>query len=103
MLYKKNNSESRKNKLFIEKIDLFKGQTEGYYTHRIPTIVVSNKGTILVFAEARTSDNDWAARAIVMRRSFDNGNTWEPSKTIVSDDKKSDDPDDFFEQLKKKD
>ena len=77
------------NKPFIQKIDLFNGQTEGYYTYRIPTIVVSNKGTIMVFAEARTSDNDWAARAIVLRRSFDNGESWEPIKVIVSDEKKA--------------
>jgi sialidase-1 len=77
------------NKPFIQKTDLFKGQTGGYYTYRIPAIVVSKKGTILVFAEARTSGSDWAARAIVMRRSFDNGKTWEPTKTIISDDKKA--------------
>ena len=74
---------------FIQKTDVFTGQTGGYYTYRIPTIIVSNKGTILTFAEARTSENDWAARAIVMRRSFDDGNTWEPMKVIVSDEKKA--------------
>lgn len=76
-------------KPFIQKTDVFTGQAGGYYTYRIPTIIVSNKGTIHTFAEARTSENDWAARAIVMRRSFDDGNTWGPIKVVVSDERKA--------------
>jgi len=77
------------NKPYIEKTDLFIARTKGFHTYRIPTIVVTNKGTILTFAEARISGSDWAARAIVMRRSFDNGKTWDPMKKIVSDEKKA--------------
>jgi sialidase-1 len=72
------------NEPFIEKTDLFTARTDGFHTYRIPTIVVTNKGTILVFAEARILDSDWAARAIVMRRSFNNGKTWEPMKIELS-------------------
>jgi sialidase-1 len=79
----------RINHAFIQKTDIFIGRSEGYYTYRIPTIVVSDKGTILAFAEARTTENDWAARAIVMKRSFDYGKTWEPMKILVSDERKA--------------
>ena len=76
------------NEQFLEKTDLFTARSEGFHTFRIPLIVVSKKETILVFAEARKLDSDWAASSIVMRRSFDDGKSWEPLKVIVSDDKK---------------
>lgn len=75
------------NPSFIQKTDLFTARTKGFHTFRIPTIIVSNKGNILVFAEARKLDSDWAPSSIVMRRSFDNGKSWEPLKIVVSDDK----------------
>ncbi len=73
---------------FLEKQDLFFSRTEGYHTYRIPAIMVSTKGTILVFAEARKLDSDWAPSSIVMKRSHDGGISWEPMRTLVSDDKK---------------
>ena len=33
--------------------DIFSRKTDGYHTYRIPTMVVTGKGTILVFVEGR--------------------------------------------------
>ena len=63
---------------------LFERGYLGVDTYRIPTMVVTKKGTILVFAEERNSgpadigDND-----LVMRRSPDGGRTWSDVTTIL--------------------
>jgi sialidase-1 len=65
---------------------LFVSGEDGYHTYRIPAIVVSGKGTILAFCEGRkNSSSDSGDIDIVMRRSFDNGKTWEPTRTIIDD------------------
>ena len=75
---------------FFEKIDVFTARTHGFYTYRIPTIVVTQKGTILAFAEARVdTSSDWAEMSIVMRRSLDNGKTWGPLIKVVSNNKET--------------
>ena len=67
---------------FIEKQDLFTSNTFGYKLYHIPGIVVTSKGTVLAWAEARKKgSNDWDAIDVLMRRSTDNGKTWgEPVK-----------------------
>ena len=40
---------------FVEKIDLFEAGKDGYATYRIPGIVVTRKGTVLAYTEARQS------------------------------------------------
>ena len=39
----------------LKKIDLFEAGTDGYRHYRIPGVIVSPKGTIIVFCEARTT------------------------------------------------
>jgi len=49
----------------------------GYREYRIPGLVVTPAGTILLVCEARMSDgNDWAAIDIILRRSTDGGQTF---------------------------
>src|SRR5688572_25954682 len=56
------------------KIDVWKSGEDGYKVFRIPGIVVTAKGTVLAYAEARRSDRgDWNAIDIVLRRSTDGG------------------------------
>lgn len=56
---------------------LFKSGTEDYHTFRIPAIEVSNKGTILAFADGRVSAaHDAGDINIVLKRSEDGGKTW---------------------------
>jgi hypothetical protein len=45
---------------FLEKVHLFEEKTDGFVSYRIPGIVVTAKGTVLVFCEARKySGLDW--------------------------------------------
>lgn len=69
----------------LEKHDLFVANTDGYKLYRIPGIVVTKKGTVLVYCEARRSDRgDWGEINILMRRSTDGGKTFSPAKQIVT-------------------
>lgn len=53
--------------------------------YRIPAMVVSKAGTILVFAERRPGRSDTGDIDIVLKRSTDNGKTWGPV-IVVRDD-----------------
>jgi len=60
-------------------VDVFVSGTEGYHTYRIPGIVLSNEGTLLAFCEGRkTGRSDHGDLDLMLRRSTDGGNTWEP-------------------------
>ena len=57
---------------------IFKSGENGYNTFRIPSIVITNKGTTLAFAEGRkNSSSDSGDIDIVLKRSNDNGKTWD--------------------------
>ncbi|MHC4352893.1 MAG: sialidase family protein [Planctomycetota bacterium] len=69
----------------VQKTDLFTAGTAGYATYRIPGIVVTNKGTLLAYCEARKSlQGDWGTIDIMMRRSTDAGATWDTPRKIVN-------------------
>jgi sialidase-1 len=69
---------------FLEKIDLFEADKEGYKLYRIPGIVVTTRGTALAYCEARKSDKgDWGDIDIMLRRSTDGGRTWSPRRHIA--------------------
>lgn len=71
----------------IEKVDLFKADTDGYKLYRIPGIVVTAKGTVLAYCEARKRQrSDWATIDIMLRRSTDGGRTWSARKKIAAVD-----------------
>ncbi len=60
----------------LEKADLFESGKDGYALYRIPGIVVTAKGTVLAYCEARKSDKgDWGTIDILLRRSTDGGKT----------------------------
>lgn len=60
-----------------EQRQLFVAGEHGYALYRIPGIVVSAKGTLLAYAEARrTGRADWGEIDLVYRRSTDHGKTW---------------------------
>lgn len=69
--------------------DVFVGGEEGYHTYRIPAITTTKSGALLAFAEGRVTRSDHAQNDIVMKRSRDNGVTWEPVKVIASDGENS--------------
>jgi sialidase-1 len=67
----------------LEIIQVFTSGTEGYHTFRIPAMIVAADGTILAFAEGRASPNDQSRNDIVLKRSRDNGTTWEPLEVVA--------------------
>jgi len=62
---------------------LFTAGEGGYFVYRIPGVIVSNRGTLLAWCEARKHNaSDWGHIDIQMRRSTDGGNTWSAPQTI---------------------
>lgn len=49
---------------------------ESYYRYRIPGMVVTSYGTILIYCEARTTQSDWAKMDIILYRSEDGGDSF---------------------------
>ena len=48
----------------------------GYRNYRVPAIIVTSKGSLLVCYECRHGD-DWSTMDMALRRSTDGGETWE--------------------------
>ncbi len=65
---------------------VFVSGTAGYHTYRIPSLIVSPKGTLLAFCEGRkTSRSDHGDLDLVLRRSTDQGRTWEPMQLVYEE------------------
>ena len=70
--------------MIFERQDLFSRDTGAYTMYRIPGICVAPAGTVLAHAEARLGrGGDWDKIDIVMRRSYDNGATWDEPRKIL--------------------
>ncbi|MEQ1861233.1 MAG: sialidase family protein [Chthoniobacteraceae bacterium] len=69
---------------FIEKLDLFTAGEGGYKVYHIPGVVVTAKGTVLAWCEARKKGGDWDQIEVLLRRSNDDGKTWSAPKMITS-------------------
>lgn len=68
----------------VEKFDLFKAGEEDYKLYRIPGIVVTKRGTVLAYCEARKSaGGDWGPIDVLLRRSTDGGRTWMARQQLV--------------------
>lgn len=71
-------------KPIFEQSDLYVSGQDGYHTFRIPSLIVTGKGTILAFCEGRTnSRSDTGDIDIVLKRSTDNGRTWGPMQLVA--------------------
>lgn len=69
-----------------EIVDVFCDGMGGYYGFRIPSALVTDKGTVLAFAEGRpTSLSDAGGNDLVLRRSTDGGLTWSDMQVIAED------------------
>ena len=69
---------------FIEKLALFKvGDDPAFKVYHIPGIVVTAKGTVLAWCEARKKGGDWDDIKVLLRRSADDGKTWSEPKSIA--------------------
>ncbi len=60
-------------------LDLFEARAGGYAIYRIPGVVVTAKGSVLAYCEARKSERgDWGHIDLLVRRSADRGKTFDP-------------------------
>tara|TARA_B100001115_G_scaffold152216_1_gene122195 strand:+ start:2150 stop:3280 length:1131 start_codon:yes stop_codon:yes gene_type:complete len=65
---------------------IFKSGSEGYNTFRIPSIITTDSGVILAFAEGRkNSSSDSGDIDLVLKRSTDGGKTWS-DLIVIRDD-----------------
>ena len=69
---------------FLEKTNIFEAGQAGVALYRIPGIVVTTNGTVLVYCEARkNSKSDWADSDTYLRRSTNGGLSWQPARKIA--------------------
>lgn len=67
-------------------VDVYRSGQDGYHTYRIPSVVVTNRGTVLAFCEGRKSGGGDAGDIdLLLKRSTDGGRTF-PSQQIIWDD-----------------
>ncbi|MBS1811488.1 MAG: exo-alpha-sialidase [Acidobacteria bacterium] len=70
---------------FIEKRNLFVAETDGYALYRIPGIIVTRRGSILAWCEARKrAGSDWGTTDIQVRHSTDGGKTFDAPRIIAN-------------------
>ena len=68
----------------FQKVDVFPAGMHGVTLYRIPGIVVTPKGTVLAYCEARRDSRaDWGEIEIHLRRSLDGGKSWLPVQHIA--------------------
>jgi acyl-CoA thioesterase-1 len=66
-----------------EAVDVFMNGTEGYFAYRIPALVTTKSGTLLAFCEGRRDSlSDDGDNDLVLRRSEDHGQTWQPLQVV---------------------
>lgn len=69
-----------------EQSAVFTAGKSGYHTYRIPSLIVSKKGTLLAFCEGRRiGRGDAGDIDVILRRSFDGGKSWGKIQVIWDD------------------
>jgi sialidase-1 len=68
-----------------EIFDVFHPKTDGFASIRIPSVVVTNGGTVLALAEGRAAHADQAKNKLVLKRSVDGGKSWSKITMIAED------------------
>jgi sialidase-1 len=68
----------------LEQTTLFNENTDGFVSYRIPCLVVTSRGTVLAYCEARKYTGlDWGEIEIHLRRSTDGGRTFSPARQVA--------------------
>jgi sialidase-1 len=65
--------------------DVFKAGEGGFKSIRIPSLVVSQAGTVLALVEGRHAQADQANNKLVLKRSSDGGRTWGMLQLVAED------------------
>ncbi len=84
-LKKQTSISSKKEQPFFCASEIFNPLTDGmgYHNYRIPSLLATQKGTLLAIMEGREDMNfDHAKNDIVLKRSSDNGKTWSLPRVI---------------------
>ncbi|MES2571795.1 MAG: sialidase family protein [Verrucomicrobiota bacterium] len=68
-----------------EFIDVFTSGTDGYASIRIPSVLVTQAGSVLAFAEGRQRASDQAENDIILKRSTDGGRSWSALRLLHND------------------
>jgi len=69
-------------------LDVFVSGQAGYHTYRIPSIVVTARGTVLAFCEGRKGgQGDAGDIDLLLKRSTDGGRTFSPQQVVWDDEK----------------
>jgi hypothetical protein len=67
----------------LQSLDLFEAGRGGHFLYRIPGLVVTRRGSVITYAEARRHNgSDWDDIDIVLRRSTDCGHTFSPARPL---------------------
>ena len=72
--------------MIFEQNDPFIYDNEGYAAFRIPSLIVTARGTVLASCEGRRDGSgDTGEINTVLKRSFDGGRTWTPMQIVATD------------------
>jgi len=67
-------------------VDVFVSGSGGYHTYRIPSLLVTGKGTLLAFCEGRKTDRgDHGDLDLMLRRSTDGGKSWSKQQIVYEE------------------
>ncbi|HWG44353.1 MAG TPA: CocE/NonD family hydrolase [Gemmataceae bacterium] len=70
----------------LEQAPVFLSGRDGYHTYRIPSLLVTKKGTLLAFCEGRKKGGGDAGDIdLLLKRSFDGGKTWAKTQVVWDD------------------
>lgn len=70
----------------LKQVDVFVAGADGYHTYRIPSVILTQKGTLLAFCEGRKNNrSDTGDIDLVLKRSTDRGATWSPMQIVAED------------------
>ncbi|HZT83050.1 MAG TPA: sialidase family protein [Gemmataceae bacterium] len=70
----------------LRQAPIFVAGEGGYHSYRIPSLIVTPKGTLLAFCEGRKNGRSDAGDIdLLLRRSLDGGKTWQPTQVVWDD------------------
>ncbi len=70
----------------LAQTDVFVSGEGGYHTYRIPSVIVTKRGTLLAFCEGRKNNGSDAGDIdLLLRRSRDGGKTWSAAQVVWDD------------------
>lgn len=70
----------------LAQVPLFEANQSGYSSYRIPSLLTTQKGSLLAFCEGRKDGvGDAGNIDVLLKRSIDNGKTWSEQKVVWDD------------------